>query len=217
MNSTLQCFCHIEKFLDFFKNAEQATEIAQKNKDSLTFSFKLLIDNLCQNNKADSEKYYSPEEFKNKISKMNPLFEGVAEIAPKKLINFIIMALHQELNKANSNNMNNDIILDQSNQQLMFSNFANYFMATHKSIISDLFCGINCYIYKCGGCNIQTFNYQTYFFLGFPLEEVIKFKNNNQINNNNEVSIQDCFNYNKKINIMSGRIQCTVIIVRVLV
>ena len=87
----------------------------------------------------------------------------------------------------------------------MFNNFANYFMATHKSIISDLFCGINCYIYKCGGCNIQTFNYQTYFFLGFPLEEVIKFKNNNQINNNNnEVSIEDCFNYDKKINIISG-------------
>jgi ubiquitin C-terminal hydrolase len=56
-------------------------------------------------------------------------------------------------------------------------------MANNKSIISDLFYRINCNITQCGGCGIQTFNYQTYFFIVFPLEEVRKFKQNNQNNN----------------------------------
>ena len=209
MNSTLQCFCHIEKFLNIFKNNEQAKEITQKNNDSLTSSFKLLIDNLCQNNKVDSKNYYSPEEFKNKISMMNPLFKGQTEIDPKRLVTFIIMTLNKELNKPDSNNIDNDIILDQRNQQLMFN---KKFMEIHKSIISDLFCGINCNIIQCGGCGTQTFNYQNYFFLGFPLEEITNFKISNQFNisNNNEISIYDCFDYGKKVNIMSedNRLYC---------
>ena len=78
---------------------------------------------------------------------------------------------------------------------------------------------------------INIYNYQIYFFLVFPLEEVRKYKSqynnnynynynytynnyNNQFNyyyqnninmqNNNEVSICDCFNYDRKVNIMSG-------------
>ena len=53
------------------------------------------------------------------------------------------------------------------------------------------------------------------FFLVIPLEEVRKFKlynnnfNNKQLNiinnsNNDEVSLFDCFNYETKINLMSG-------------
>ena len=69
MNSTLQCFCHIEKFLYFFKYSEHAKEEAQKNKNTLTFSFKLLIENLWPNNITSSKKYYSPDEFKKKFQK----------------------------------------------------------------------------------------------------------------------------------------------------
>ena len=43
MNSTLQCFCYIKTFIDFFIKAKQTIEITHKNQDSLTFSFKLLI------------------------------------------------------------------------------------------------------------------------------------------------------------------------------
>ena len=201
MNSTLQCFCHIEKFLDFFKYSVQAKEEAQKNKNTLTFSFKLLIENLWPNNITSSKKYYSPDEFKKKISKMNPLFEGVAANDAKDLVNFIIMTLHEELNKAKYNNINNNNqILDQRNQQLMFKCFANNFMATNRSIISDLFYGINCNITQCGGCNTQTFNFQTYFFLVFPLEEVRKFKMNQNNNNYNNQYNNQYNQYNNQYN-----------------
>ena len=222
MNATLQCFCHIEKFVNFFKNNKQAIDIYNNDKKSLTFSFKLLIDNLWPNDYNNQEnKYYAPKEFKNKISDMNPLFKGIAANDAKDLVNFIIMTLHQELNKVKKTfNVNNNIIFDQKNKDLMFQHFANNFMSINQSIISDLFYAINCTITECGLCHTKLYNYQTYFFIIFPLEEVRKFKYNNQFNfininnffnfnniNNNQnniVDIYDCFNYDKKINIMSG-------------
>ena len=212
MNATLQCFCHIEKFIDEFKYSNNIINKVRNNKNNLTGSFKLLIEKLWPNNYGfnNQQKDYAPNEFKTRISAMNPLFKGVAANDAKDLVNFIIMTLHEELNEANSINNNNNIFLDQRNQQVMFSSFVENFKNSNKSIISDLFYAINCNITQCGGCGVQTFNYQTYFFIVFPLEEVRKFKlsnYNNQIMNfnyNNIVDIYECFEYDKKINIMSG-------------
>jgi len=205
MNSTLQCFCHIEKFVNYFKYSKHVISMVRSNKNNLTSSFKLLIEKLWPNNynESYSQKIYAPEEFKNKISKMNPLFEGIAANDAKDLVNFIIMTLHEELNKAKKSNIkNNNIFLDQRNQQIMFNNFKQNFASENKSIISDLFYGINCNITKCGFCNVNIYNYQIYFFLVFPLEEVRKFKNNNSLNNS--INIYDCFDYDRKVNLMYG-------------
>ena len=72
---------------------------------------------------------------------------------------------------------------------------------------------MNCNMIQCSSCGAQSYNYQTYFFLVFPLEEVRKnkFSNFNQFNNfnnmfnNNEVNIYDCFEYDKKISFMTGQ------------
>ena len=207
MNATLQCFCHIGKFVNFFKYSQQVITIVKNDKSNLTSSFKLLIEKLWPNNydESYSQKYYSPEEFKNKISKMNPLFEGIAANDAKDLVNFIIMTLHQELNKAKKVNTPRNIILDQSNPQIMFNNFASNFINENQSIISDLFYGINCNMTHCCICDSNIYNYQIYFFLVFPLEEVRKFKNNNQMNFINQpVNIYDCFDYDRKVNFMYG-------------
>ena len=143
---------------------------------------------------------------------MNSLFEGVAANDAKDLVQFLIMTLHEELNKAKVQNINNAVNNDQRNKQLMFQIFAQDFMISNKSVISDLFYGVNYNITQCGYCNAQSFNYQTYFFLVFPLEEVRIFKSQNNINynfnnnyfNNNEVNIYDCFFYDQRINYMTG-------------
>ena len=205
MNATLQCFCHIEKFINFFKYSKNLNDLVRKDKSKLCSSFKLLIEKLWPDNYNDQylQNYYAPEEFKRKISKMNPLFKGVAANDSKDLVNFIIMTLHEELNKAKKTNTNTNIFIDQRNQQLIFNTFAQNFMQNNVSIISDLFYGINCSITQCGGCGANTFNYQTYFFIVFPLEEVRKFKfGDNYLYNNNIVDIYDCFNYDRKINYM---------------
>jgi len=214
MNATLQCFCHIDKFVINFKYNKHIADIANKNNKNLSYSFKSLIEKLWPNNYYDpffNEKIFAPKEFKEKISKLNPLFEGIAANDAKDLVNFIIMTLHIELNiKPPNPNRKDNIFLDQRNQAIMLNNFIEDFTLNNRSIISDLFYAMNCNITKCANCNIQIFNYQTYFFLVFPLEEVRKFKNNNyqyNFNNNfisNEVNIYDCFEYDRKINLMSG-------------
>ena len=95
MNATLQCFCHIEKFVNYFKYNKHLKQLVRKNKKKLYSSFKLLVEKLWPDNYEDPnlKKSYPPEEYKIKISKMNPLFEGVAANDSKDLVNFIIMTL----------------------------------------------------------------------------------------------------------------------------
>ena len=194
MNSTLQCFCHIKEFINYFKvNSEKLSD-----ESTLAYSFKLLIDELWPDDPKNAKKFYSPHNMKEKISKMNPLFEGIAACDAKDLVNFIIMKLHEELNKVkNHPKNNNNIFLDQTNEQLVFNIFMQDFANNNQSIISDLFYGTNKNITQCSFCNYTVYNYQIFFFLNFPLEEVRKFKNqqNNNFNNNNMYN-----NYNNNFN-----------------
>ena len=214
MNATLQCFCHIEKFVYNFKYNLHIIDIANKDNKNLTYSFKSLIEKLWPINYNDpnfNQKIFAPNEFKEKISKLNPLFEGVAANDAKDLVNFIIMRLHIELNnKLNNSYKNKNMLLDQANLDPMLQDFVEKYNSNNRSIINELFYAINCNRTQCANCNFLIYNYQTYFFLVFPLEEVRKFKYNNyqyNFNNNfnsNEVNIYDCFENERKINLMTG-------------
>ena len=180
MNATLQCFAHIKEFAEYFKYSERVADMVKNGKNNLTYSFKNLIDNLWpdeeKNPHTNAKKHYSPKEFKEKISIMNPLFEGIAANDAKDLVNFIIMTLHEELNRPEKGNIDySKIILDQTNQQAMCNYYVKKFMSENRSIISDLFYGINYTATMCELCKKIIYNYQTYFFLVFPLEEVRKY------------------------------------------
>ena len=244
MNAILQCLCHIEKIVDYFKYNKNLINYVKNDYDNskLSSSFKLLIEKLWPDNynnisnninnsflsykpsisyenqnthyNKKTKKSFPPEDFQKKISQLSSLFRIFEPNDSKDLLNFIIMTLHEELNKAEKINTNNNINIDQTNKQLMFQIYWKEFMESKKSIISDLFYGTNCLVTKCGFCNIQKYNYESYFFLVFPLEEVRIFKNqnkyninylNNNNNDNNEVSIYDCFFYNQKINYFNGK------------
>ena len=230
MNATLQCLSNIKKFVDYFKYNPHLIQTVKNDtkKEKLCSAFKLVIENLynyiaSNNYKMDLQKKgiysskinlknsYPPKNFKGIISIMNPIFKGVAANDAKDLVNFFIMTLHEELNRATPDAINNEgnILLDQRNQALMLKIFTDNFRKSYRSIISDLFYGMNCNITQCGSCNTVSYNYQIYFFLIFPLEEVRKFKlMNNGGNNynylNNMVDIYDCFDYDKKISFMNG-------------
>ena len=200
MNSTLQCFAHIKQFVNYFIKDKYNTNV-MLDKETLSYSFKILMEKLWKDNSNNKKKYYAPHEFKEKISKLNPLFKGIAANDAKDLINFIVMTLHIELNSANSEtNIFNEQIIDQTNKTLMFQLFMQEFIQKYNSISSKLFYAINYNITQCCDCGIQTFNYQVYFFLLFPLEEVRKFVNNK----NNVVDIMQCFEYDQRICLMSG-------------
>ena len=225
MNATLQCLCNILKFINYFKYNKHLIETVRGDlmyteNSTLTSSFKLLMEklwpdrlyyynasnsgynllgNIGTNNTYSNKnnESYAPKEFKAKISKMNDLFKGVAANDAKDLVQFLIMTLHKELNLAQNQNLNNNAInQDQRNKQLMFKIFTQDFVNTNKSIISDLFYGVNYNTIQCQGCFTKSYNFQTYFFFVFPLEEVRIFKNQNNMNNfNNNMN-----NFNNNMN-----------------
>ena len=188
MNATLQCLSQIQNLVLYFKNNQHVVnriyEYGQKNKACLSESFKYLIDNLWPEQystnhiKNNNNYYFAPNEFKNKISSMNPLFQGVQANDAKDLVNFIIMTLHEELNQMqkNPNVQNLNMNINQTNEQMMLSNFMTSFFGENKSIISDTFYGVHHTTTKCSNCPYIKHNFEAYFFLIFPLEEVRKFK-----------------------------------------
>ena len=200
MNATLQCLGQIQELVFSFKNIPQVYKVyntikiyKRKNKDCLTESFKTLIDNLWPDNfnnlsKNSNNYYYAPNDFKNKISKMNPLFQGVQANDAKDLVNFIIMTLHDELNEKQKQNININIQGNQSNEQYMLQCFMNLFCAENQSIISNIFYGVTHTMTKCSNCPFYKHNFEAYFFLIFPLEEVRKYKLQELINRNNQIN-----------------------------
>ena len=188
MNATIQCLCQIEKLVNYFKSNPKIDKIIKEykndNKVCLTESFKYLIENLWPtdnkyydkkyNSENTNNKYFIPSEFKEKISEMNPLFQGVKANDSKDLVNFIIMTLHSELNEGKK--YQDDFNPPQENESEMLKYFTQSYFHENKSIICDLFYGINGKIYQCSLCNVQKYNFQVFFFLIFPLEEVRKFK-----------------------------------------
>ena len=161
---------------------------------------------------------------------MNPLFKGAQANDSKDLVNFIIMTLHEELNKAKkeSNPNSIDLKIDQTNRDQVLNYFTVNFTKENQSIISDIFYAMNGTSTQCLKCNIIKYNFQIYFFLIFPLEEVRKMKINNltnqfnlmnqnnimmnmmmqnfnyNIQNINSVNIYDCFEYNQKLEFFTG-------------
>ena len=217
MNATLQCFCNILPFVNYFKYDKNLIYRVKNDigKKTLSSSFKLLIEKLWPNDLINKIKSYSPHEFKAKISYMNELFRGVAANDSKDLVNFIIMTLHEELNMIQNQIIpENNNYIDQTNMQAMYNSFIRNFNATNRSEISRLFYATNYNITKCVNCKVESYNFQTYFFIIFPLEEIRKyilslnqmnnFNFNNNMINNKVVDIFNCFDYDCKINTMSG-------------
>ena len=116
------------------------------------------------------------------------------------------MTLHSELNTKNVSNQNDDYgQVEQTNKELLLKSFIKDYIKNNNSIISDLFSAINSSIFECPNCLTKLYNYQIYFYIIFPLEKVIKYKN--KMNNNtynNILNIYDCFDYDRKINLMKG-------------
>ena len=211
MNASLQCFSNSKKLTEYFLKHYQK----DPNKIMANEYYEVLK-NLWS--KEDNEKAYSPNSFKDVLSKENPLFAGIAANDSKDLINFLLERFHQELNVVNNiNNINNDSNInqpDQTNEQLMLKLFLDEFKEKFNSIISTLFYGILETKSQCQGCNVIKFNFQVYSFLEFPLEQVNQYFFNKgkrplltAEGKNPDVDLYECFEYNGKIDLMTGENQ----------
>ena len=211
MNASLQCFSNSKKLTEYFLKHYQ-----KDPKNIMANEYYEVLKNLW--NRDNNKNAYSPNSFKDVLSKENPLFAGIAANDSKDLINFLLERFHQELNVvSNLNNINNDKNInqpDQTNEQLMLKLFLDEFKEKFNSIISTLFYGILETKSQCQGCNVIKFNFQVYSFLEFPLEQVNQYFFNKgkrplltAEGKNPDVDLYECFEYNGKIDLMTGENQ----------
>ena len=229
MNATLQCLSQTEALTNYFlkeKNNRRIinNNIAIKNKNNLQLSpaYLELVNILWKEN---GPKSYSPYNFMNIINEMNPLFKRGLPGDSKDFIIFILEQLHKELKKSvnfNNNNININESLNQYNKNNAFNHFFKEFQKD-TSIISDVFFGFTETTNECLYCKINynskgllnpiCYNYGIFNCLIFPLEEVKRMKNNSMIynnyilNNNNRVSLRECFIYNQNSEYFTGQNQ----------
>ena len=189
----------------------------KEKKDSLTASFKILVEKIWPDEAMHYEsnkRHFPPKEFRQKIADMSPLFKNIGANDAKDLVNFIIMTLHDELNEYKDCKYMSDFIDDiynQYNQDSALNHFKMGFSRTNKSIISDKFYGIYHSVTKCSKCLIDRHEFFNYIFLEFPLEYVREYKlkqsvkNQNPMETNqNNLNIIDCFEYYQKQEIWDG-------------
>ena len=199
MNATLQCLANVENLTkNLLQRKEEIRAIEKINK--LVNYYLEVLENLWENN---SFKGYAPRKFKEIISKMNPLFQGVQANDSKDLVLFLLENMHSELNKVKNVNEQSEDEVDQYNFYNNLNSFTKYFQKNYQSIISDIFYGMYNSQMKCLNCNVITHNVQCYNLLIIPLEEVRLFKKHVQ----NTVTIYECFEYYQKFDNMTGQNQ----------
>ena len=206
MNATLQCLSNTKKLTEYFLKTYK-----DNSNNVMANEYHKVLSNLWR--RENHNKAYSPNSFKETLSQENPLFAGIQANDSKDLINFLIERFHQELNIIKKNPNNNITMTqeDQTNEQMMLQLFLNEFAQNFNSPISNLFYGILETKSQCQGCKVIKFNFQIYSFLEFPLQQVNQFCFNNgkrplyTIDGKNpDVNLYECFDYNGKVDLMSG-------------
>ena len=221
MNATLQCLSQTKNLTNYFLKKDNIKNIYDKqnqnqNELQLCPVYLELIQNLWDKNNMN--KSYSPNKFMNVIEEMNPLFKKGQAGDSKDFIIFILEQLHKELKKQVANIIVNEP-LNQYDKKNAFISFFSEF-SKECSIISDIFFGFNETMNICLNCkNFYEskglsfpicYNYGIFNCLIFPLEEVKNMKNNALknnnilINENNNVTIYECFYYNQKSDFFTG-------------
>ena len=203
MNATLQCMAHIQKLTYYFLDPDNKIKLSlDKNKYELSLAYSTVVENLWQKN--NEKKYYAPHEFKEVISRMNPLFAGIQANDSKDLVLFLLETMHTELNVIKNNNMaiqdDSNSLIEQMNYEITFRKFGEFFKNNFNSIISHLFYGMFNSMMECQNCKITTNNVQCFNILIFPLQKVKEFK----LKYNNIVDLYECFEYYQNPEYMGG-------------
>ena len=192
MNAILQCFSNIIRLrTELLKNIYDILE-KERNTKKLSYALAEVLKNLWQNLK---HRYFSPENFKNVITELNPLLIGMTENEIKDLIIFLLVTLHKELNDPIYNNIINNKYLDNTNLNEVYMKYVEYYNNMNKSIISDECNGFKDKMIICENCKNTLHNIETYYYLSFNLEEVRQFKG---YFNCYHVRINDCLEYNER-------------------
>ena len=197
MNATIQCLCHISNFKKYFQNRQSVFKDTNNKDCRLTKEFYKLINSLWKDS-YKGKNYFTPRDFKDTISEMNPLFQGIAANDSKDLIIFIYETIHNEINKPENYNENNNYNNDQTLR--LFRN--NYYSNNSSFLINTFYFEQQSEI-KCLSCQYSKISYNIANIIIFPLEKVRQYmekKNTGFIS----VTLDNCFENYQESEILFG-------------
>ena len=187
MNATIQCLCHILNFKKYFQNKNLVFKDTYNKDCRLTKEFYILINSLWKNS-YKGRSYFSPNNFKNAISEMNPLFQGIAANDSKDLIIFIYETMHNEINNPiNYNEVNN-----YNNDQVLQLFRKNYYSKNSSFLIKTFYFEQQSVI-NCLNCNFSKLSYNIANILIFPLEKVREYMAKINPQGFISVTLENCF------------------------
>ena len=205
MNATLQCLANIKALTDYLLNKDNYLLLSQ-NVDicKLTLKYAQVLIGLFCNEKITGS--YCPEDFKQTISDLNPLFRGVKANDSKDLIIFLLEIFNNELVKIykkkkniKENENENTPMINIYDEINVFQNFRKNFGVNYHSIIGDNLCGFQKSFFICQNCGKQAFNFNIFNFLIFSLEATSNYFNLSQNNTRiPTITFEDCFKFLKK-------------------
>ena len=216
MNATLQNLINIDPLTRYLLNQENYFKIINDiNNYELSLRYCEVLYKLCLIEKNNT--YYEPKNFKEIISRKNPLFEGIQANDSKDLINFLLEEMHNELKLLENNKKENFNELFQpiinNNKIFILNNFRKIMNENNKSIISKLFYILIESITHCLGCNNDIYNYEVTFYIEFPLENVYNYCLNKNIptinseDNKIHIDLIQCFNNYNQPSLFTGENQ----------
>ena len=200
MNATIQCLCNVFNLKKYFMDRQLMSQNLPKGNNSLSMEFFKVINNLWKNS-YHGKSYYTPRDFKNIISRKNPLFQGIAANDSKDLIIFLYETMHSELNNpTNQYNFGQNII---NNQELV--NFRNNYYSNNSSIFSKTFYFEQQSELRCMLCGYNKISYTIYNIIIFPLEKVREYMEKKYYGQGfMSVKLEDCFENYQQDEILSG-------------
>ena len=183
MNATLQCLANIKPITDYLLEQNNYIYLFEnKSLCELTLNYcQVLLGLFCDKSTIG---FYCPENFKKKISELNPLFQGIQANDSKDLIIFLLENINTELvnihnkKKNNIENKNEPFkILDISNEKLILENFIENYHKNYCTIIGAHLCGFTKSVFRCQKCNERAISFNIFNFLIFSLEATSNYFN----------------------------------------
>ena len=220
LNATLQCLCHIEPLVNYIKyefgkiKERIIFKSYEQSGNCLTQSFKDLIeelwpDGLVQTEVPEANKYTNTaksDKISDMIRKINPSYNENQHI----LIEIILTRLNQELNKAEKNEVDNNLIDTPTYKEPALKNFQEKFEKENKSKIGDFFYWTYCTNTKCKDCGKDYYQFSSCLYLFNSFVELYQYKRQNN-NNNFEVkmiNVLDCLEFSQKNQIQQPCTSC---------
>jgi ubiquitin carboxyl-terminal hydrolase 4/11/15 len=172
MNSALQCLSHTMPLTLYFLQGKWEKDLNPDNhlgsdNGQLAKAYCALIEKLWNPNETCQS--YSPREFKYEMGIFNSLFKGYSQQDSQELLQSLLDALHEDLNRILKKPYIEIPDMDHLSQEEMAAQSWEYYSKRNDSIIVDLFQGQYKSRVECLVCGKWSLKFDPYMFLSLPI------------------------------------------------